>query len=115
SGFIGMEVASVLAQKGIGVTMILRDDRIWKQFFTPQMSAFFDSYYTARHVRFVKQATVAELRGEDVVNAVALGDGRFVGWGMVVAGIGVQPVTDLLAGRGLQIDHGGEANDYQEP
>src|SRR5689334_13799334 len=41
SGFIGMEVASVLSQKGIEVTMILRDDRIWKQFFTPQMSAFF--------------------------------------------------------------------------
>src|SRR5438046_227691 len=45
SGFIGMEVAAVLAQKGLEVTMILRDDRIWKQVFTPQMSSFFESYY----------------------------------------------------------------------
>ena len=67
SGFIGMEVASVLAQKGIEVTMILREDRIWKHFFSPQMSRFFESYYTARRVRFVKKATVKELRGEGAV------------------------------------------------
>src|SRR5690242_7052951 len=35
--FIAMEVASVLAQKGIETTMILREDRIWKRFFTPNM------------------------------------------------------------------------------
>src|SRR5215471_425315 len=28
-GFIGMETASVLAQKGIGTTLVLRDDRIF--------------------------------------------------------------------------------------
>ena len=30
-----MEVAAVLAQKGIGVTMVLNDDRIWKRLFPP--------------------------------------------------------------------------------
>src|SRR5882762_1841919 len=53
-GFIGMEVAAVLAQKGIEITMVLREDRIWKQFFSPRMSSFFESYYSARGVRFVK-------------------------------------------------------------
>src|ERR1700674_3542220 len=42
-GFIGMEVAAVLAQKSIEVTMILSDDRIWKRFFSPQMSSFFEA------------------------------------------------------------------------
>src|SRR5262245_37351174 len=42
SGFIGMEVASVLAQQGVETTMVLRDDRIWKAFFTPRMSEFFE-------------------------------------------------------------------------
>ena len=49
-----MEVSSVLAQKGIDTTMVLPDDRIWKGFFTSPMSRFFEDYYTARGVRFVR-------------------------------------------------------------
>jgi 3-phenylpropionate/trans-cinnamate dioxygenase ferredoxin reductase subunit len=65
-GFIGMETAAVLSQKGIAVTMILKEERIWKQFFTPQMSGFFEGYYQSRGVRFVKNVAVTELRGEAV-------------------------------------------------
>src|SRR6267142_2531609 len=56
-GFIGMEGAAVLSQKGIDVTMILSDDRIWKRLFSAQMSSFFEAYYSARGVRFAKSAT----------------------------------------------------------
>ena len=62
-----MEVASVLAQKGITTTMLMREDRIWKQFFTPAMSRFFESYYRARGVEFLKQAKLTELRGQGAV------------------------------------------------
>src|SRR6202171_618224 len=77
-GFIGMEVAAVLAQKGIAVTMVLHDDRIWKQFFTPAMSKFFEDYYVSRDVRFVKRANIAELRGNGTVKSVALESGESV-------------------------------------
>jgi NADPH-dependent 2,4-dienoyl-CoA reductase/sulfur reductase-like enzyme len=43
-GFIGMEVAAVLAQKDIEVTMILNDDRVFKRLFSPEMSNFFEKY-----------------------------------------------------------------------
>jgi NADPH-dependent 2,4-dienoyl-CoA reductase/sulfur reductase-like enzyme len=33
-GFIAMEVAAVLAQKGIEVTMVLREERIWSRIFS---------------------------------------------------------------------------------
>src|SRR5437764_635197 len=46
-GFIGMEVASVLAQKNIQTTLVIREDRVWSRVFTPVMSAFFEQYYTA--------------------------------------------------------------------
>jgi hypothetical protein len=36
AGFIGMEVASVLAQKGVSTTMLLGEDRIWKRFSRPR-------------------------------------------------------------------------------
>jgi len=114
SGFIGMEVASVLAQKGIAVTMVLREDRIWKKFFTPAMSRFFESYYAARGVQFIKQATVAELRGDGAVSSAALDGDRTVACDLVIAGIGVRPVTELLADSGIEVADGVMVNEYLE-
>jgi NADPH-dependent 2,4-dienoyl-CoA reductase/sulfur reductase-like enzyme len=114
SGFIGMEVASVLAQKGIDVTMILRDDRIWKKFFTPQMSNAFETYYQARRVRFAKNATIKQLRGDRTVDSVVLGDGQSIAAQLVVVGVGVQPVTDFLAGSGIETGDGVMVNEFLE-
>jgi 3-phenylpropionate/trans-cinnamate dioxygenase ferredoxin reductase component len=61
-GFIAMEVTAVLAQKGIETTMVLPEDRIWKRFFSPTMSQFFEKYYVERGVRFAKNTKVAELK-----------------------------------------------------
>ena len=113
-GFIGMEVAAVLTQKGIEVTMVFPDDRIWKQFFSSEMSRFFEDYYTGRGVRFIRGATVQELRGEGTVSSVVLGDGRAVATEMVVAGIGVRPATDFLANSGIELADGVMVNEYLE-
>jgi NADPH-dependent 2,4-dienoyl-CoA reductase/sulfur reductase-like enzyme len=111
-GFIGMEVAAVLAQKGTEVTMILSEDRIWKRFFSPQMSAFFESYYAERGVRFVKSARIEEFRGSGTVSSISLADGRPVLCQMVVAGIGVIPVTEFLANSGIAVQDGVMVNEY---
>ena len=113
-GFIGMEVAAVLTQKGIEVTMVLNEDRIWKKFFTPQMSHFFENHYTGRGVRFIKAASVTELLGDGAVNSAVLKDGQTIACEMVVAGIGVHPVTDLLAGSGIEVEDGVIVNEYLE-
>ncbi len=113
-GFIGMEVASVLAQKQIATTLLVREDRIWKRFFTPGMSRFFEGYYEGRGVRLVKQAEVKEVRGRGGVESVALGDGRTMGCEMVVAGLGAEPVTELAAGAGIAVDDGVVVNEYLE-
>ena len=111
-GFIAMEVASVLAQKSIAVAMVLNEDRIWKRFFSPQMSSFFESYYAARGVRFVKSATVTELRGDGAVNSVVLADGQAIACEMVVVGIGVVPLTDMLVNSGIELGDGVTVNEY---
>jgi NADPH-dependent 2,4-dienoyl-CoA reductase/sulfur reductase-like enzyme len=111
-GFIAMEVASVLAQKGTAITMVLSEDRIWKRFFSAQMSTFFESYYAARGVRFVKNATVTQLRGDGAVNSVVLRDGQEIGCEMVVAGIGVVPATEVLVNSGIELGDGVRVNEY---
>ena len=112
--FIGMEVASVLAQKKIETTMVLREDRIWKQFFSPEMSRFFETYYAARGVRFQKTASIAGIQGTGAVNGVTLTTGQSLPCDMVVAGIGVRPATDFLASSGIELKDGVMVNQYLE-
>src|SRR4030095_2681504 len=111
-GFIGMEVAAVLAQKGIRVTMVLHDERIWKRFFSPQMSEFFESYYSDRDIRCMKSTTIRKLRGKCVVRELVTVGGQIVPCEMVVAGIGVTPVIEMLANNGLELQDGVMVNEY---
>lgn len=113
-GFIAMEVAAVLAQKSIDVTMVLREERIWSRIFTPQMSNFFESYYEAKGVRIIKSATVTELRGSRTVDTVVLAGAPPIPCDLVVAGIGAEPVTDIFAGGDINMGDGVLVNEYLE-
>lgn len=114
-GFIAMEVTSVLAQKGIETTMVLPEDRIWKRFFTAPMSRFFEDYYTARGVRFAKNTKVAKLTGGGGgAESAITQNGDTLGCDMVVAGIGVSPVTEPLINSGIDVADGVVVNEYLE-
>jgi NADPH-dependent 2,4-dienoyl-CoA reductase/sulfur reductase-like enzyme len=113
-GFIAMEVSSVLAQKGIETTMVLPHDRIWKRFFTPSMSNFFENYYTARGARFAKNIRVAELTGTDDVQSAVLENGETVRCDMVVAGIGVKAATEPLLNSDIELADGILVNEFLE-
>jgi NADPH-dependent 2,4-dienoyl-CoA reductase/sulfur reductase-like enzyme len=113
-GFIAMEVASVLAQKGIETTMVVPGDRIWKRLFTAPMSQFFEDYFTARGVRFAKNNKVVKLNGAGTVESAGLQSGEIAPCDMVVAGIGVKPVTEPLANSGIEVADGVVVNEYLE-
>ncbi len=113
-GFIAMEVASVLTQRRIQVVMVLREDRIWQHFFSPEMSGFFERYYTDRGVRLIRKAEVAELRGNGMVREAVLKGGETIPCAMVVAGIGVVPATEMLTNSGIEIGDGVMVNEYLE-
>ena len=98
--FIGMEVAAVLAQKGIAVRTVWRDERLGKRLFTPAMSRWFEDYYVQRGVELVRNAQPPDLRGRD-------GD-------LVVAGIGVEPVTEPFGASGIEVQDGLSVNEYLE-
>jgi NADPH-dependent 2,4-dienoyl-CoA reductase/sulfur reductase-like enzyme len=111
-GFIGMEVATVFAQKGIEVVMVLNDDRLFKRLFSPEMSSFFESYYADRGVRLIKSMTITEFRGDVAVNSAVLKDGQTVPSDLVVAGIGVQPAIEVVTNSGLDLGDGIIVNEY---
>ena len=112
-GFIGMEVASVLAQKNIETTLVIREDRVCSRVFSPEISAFFDNYYSSRGVHIVKNTGVTALNGAGSVQAAKLSDGQQVACDLVVAGIGVSPTTDTFE-HGLRVENGSVVNEFLE-
>jgi NADPH-dependent 2,4-dienoyl-CoA reductase/sulfur reductase-like enzyme len=113
-GFIGMEVAAVLAQKNIETTLILREDRVWNRLFTAPMSEFFECYYVSRGIQLLKGERVSRLEGKDRVSGAALSSGRKIPCDLVVAGIGATPVSELFTNSGLTVENGVAVNEYLE-
>jgi NADPH-dependent 2,4-dienoyl-CoA reductase/sulfur reductase-like enzyme len=111
-GFIGMEVAAVLAQKGIEVAMVVNDDRVFKRLFSPEMSSFFETYYATKGVRLIKSMSVTEFRGDASVKSAMLRDAQVIHCDLVVAGIGVKPGIDVVTNSGLDVGDGILVNEY---
>lgn len=110
ASFIGMEVASQSAQQGRETAMIFPQDRVWKSFFTPEMSRFFEKYYQDRGVLLARGAQVAGMGA----GAVSLSNGVKLDADLVVAGVGVAPVTDIAEAAGLRVDNGILVNEFLE-
>lgn len=108
-----MEVASVLAQKKIETTLVIREERVWKRVFTPQISEFFERYYAARGVRLIKNESVTTIQKGSPMQAALL-SGKTIECDMVVAGVGAAPVTELFASSGLGVENGITVNEYLE-
>jgi NADPH-dependent 2,4-dienoyl-CoA reductase/sulfur reductase-like enzyme len=113
-GFIGMEVAAVLAQKNIETTLILREDRVWNRVFTAPMSEFFERYYVSRGIQLLKGEWVSRLEGKDRISGAVLSSGRKIPCDLVVAGIGAIPVSELFTNSGLTAENGVVVNEYLE-
>lgn len=113
-GFIGMEVASVLAQKKIETTLIVPEERVWSRVFTPAMSEFFEHYYAARGVRLLFGQTVVRMEHTELRSVVVLASGERIGCDLAVAGVGAEPVTELFQGSSLEVDNGIVVNEFLE-
>ncbi len=113
-GFIGMEVAAVLAQRGLETTLVFPGQRVWERFFTPEMSAFFEQYYRDRGVHITAGQSVAAFEHAAGKDTAVTASGRRLPADLFVAGVGVTPATGLFAGTALALDNGIVVNEYLE-
>ena len=114
SGFIGMEVASVLASHGVRTTMVFPDDRVWKRLFTPPVSNFFERHFVDRGVTIVKKEKVVAFAHKNRECQVVLASGNEVPTDFIVAGIGVTPAVELFQRTPLETDDGIKVNEFLE-
>lgn len=108
-GFIGLELAENMAERGLNVTVIERAPQILAPL-DPEMAAIVTQRLRDHGVSVITQANTVDIR-ED---AVELSDGRIIYSDIVVAAIGVRPANELAEAAGLEIgERGGIKVDEQ--
>jgi 3-phenylpropionate/trans-cinnamate dioxygenase ferredoxin reductase subunit len=106
AGFIGMEVAATLTQKGVACTVIEMAPRIWPALVPEPTATFIQRYFESKGVRFLLNTGVEALEGDGRVQSVITSNGTSIPADLVVAGVGAALNVELAENAGLQIDRG---------
>jgi len=106
AGYIGLEVAAVMRQIGLAVTVIEMADRVMSRVVSPQVSAFYHAEHVARGVKLELSTSLKAFVGEDKVTAVEVDDGRSFDADLVIVGVGILPNTALAEAAGLSVSNG---------
>uniref|UniRef100_A0A8C2X9R6 Apoptosis inducing factor mitochondria associated 4 n=1 Tax=Cyclopterus lumpus TaxID=8103 RepID=A0A8C2X9R6_CYCLU len=105
SSFIGMEVASYLSNKAASVAVIGTSRYPYERSLGPEIGKMSLHMLEEQNVKFYMNDGVTEIQGEDgKVKGVVLKSGRVLEADVVIAGIGVIPNSDFLAGSELEVD-----------
>jgi 3-phenylpropionate/trans-cinnamate dioxygenase ferredoxin reductase subunit len=106
AGYIGLEVAAVLRQRGLDVTVLEAASRVMPRTVSPEISAIYEGYHRAAGVDIRHGAAVSALHGAERVGTVETADGRSFPCDVVIVGIGIVPNVELAAAAGLPCNDG---------
>ena len=112
AGFIGMEVAASLTQKGVRVSVIEALPRIWARFADTTLASFVQEYCVQKGVTFSTNEVVTEIRGKDRSSAVVTKSGKEIPCDFVCIGVGIVPNVELAQQAGLKVDNGIVVDEY---
>jgi 3-phenylpropionate/trans-cinnamate dioxygenase ferredoxin reductase subunit len=101
AGLIGLEAAATAARAGVEVTVIEAAPRPLAGVLGPRAAAWLTALHRANGVAVRVGTTVTAARGTGLVEELELADGTRIPCAHVLAGVGVHPATEWLAGSGL--------------
>lgn len=105
-GYVGLEVAAVLASLGKHPTVIEAQDRLLKRVAGPDVSQYFTDLHRNGGVEILLGTSVAGLVGETKIEGVALGDGRLVPADLALMAVGGAACAEIAAGAGVACQDG---------
>jgi 3-phenylpropionate/trans-cinnamate dioxygenase ferredoxin reductase component len=111
-GFIGSEVAASLRQKGLDVIAIEPAKTPLFRVLGEAVGQRIADLHRTHGVRAIFEDTVAAFEGRQRVARVITKSGLRLECDFVVAGIGIEPVVDILEGSGIQVDNGVVVDQY---
>uniref|UniRef100_A0A8D0D2R3 Apoptosis inducing factor mitochondria associated 4 n=1 Tax=Sander lucioperca TaxID=283035 RepID=A0A8D0D2R3_SANLU len=105
ASFIGMEVASYLSGKAASVAVVGTSRYPYERSLGPEIGKMCVQMLEEENVKFYMNDGVTEIQGENgKVKWVVLKTGIVLEADVVIAGIGVIPNSDFLAGSKLEVD-----------
>jgi NADPH-dependent 2,4-dienoyl-CoA reductase/sulfur reductase-like enzyme/rhodanese-related sulfurtransferase len=111
AGFIGLEVAEALINRGLDVTMVEMANQIMPGILDEDIARFAQIHMEDNDVELVLGETVTALEGGDQVDTVVT-DKQKIAADFVVIGVGTRPNDDLARAAGLQCNRGIVVNEY---
>jgi 3-phenylpropionate/trans-cinnamate dioxygenase ferredoxin reductase subunit len=111
-GFIGSEVAASLRQSGVNVVVVDRNKVPLRRVLGEEVGRVIEGIHRDHEATLIFEDTVAAFEGADRVERVVTQGGRRIECDFVVVGLGVEPVTELLADTGAEIDNGSAVDEF---
>jgi 3-phenylpropionate/trans-cinnamate dioxygenase ferredoxin reductase component len=105
-GFIGSEVAASLRHHGVEVTVIEPFKTPLQRVLGEQIGQVFADLHREHGVRMLFEQSVTAFEGTHRVQRVVTNIDRRIECDFVVVGVGVEPVTDIMADSGAKIENG---------
>ena len=112
-GYIGLEVAAVIASSGLEVSVIEMEERILQRVTTAEMSAFYQDIHEQQGVKIMVNTRAIGFEGDTSVTALVVheqgheqGLERRIETDLVIIGIGIQPNVELAEAAGIDCDNG---------
>ena len=105
-GFIGSEVAASLRQSGVDVAVVDRNKAPLRRVLGEEVGRVMEGIHRDHGAMLIFEDTVAAFEGTGRVEWVTTQRGRRIECDFVVVGLGIEPVTEILAGTSAEIDNG---------
>jgi 3-phenylpropionate/trans-cinnamate dioxygenase ferredoxin reductase component len=105
-GFIGAELAAALALNNKRVNMIFPEAAICARLLPIELARMLNRYYEDRGVTLLSGRKPSGITLEDHICGVHLENGHMFPSDGVVAGIGIEPNTELPVAAGFEVDDG---------
>jgi phenylglyoxylate dehydrogenase epsilon subunit len=106
AGLIGMHAAENLAKAGARVTILEREPHVLPGYFDGEAAAMIARAFAANGVRVRTGSEAVRVEPAARGCRVVVDSGEALDCDLLVVGVGVAPVTDFLAGSGVDVDRG---------
>jgi NADPH-dependent 2,4-dienoyl-CoA reductase/sulfur reductase-like enzyme len=111
-GFIGMELAASLTQRGVQVTLIEAGLHIWARFADAALAGAIQAHCEQKGVVIHTGERAREIRGNSRATSVVTMSGKDLPCDFVCIGTGIVPNIELAQDAGLAVDDGIVVNEY---
>lgn len=112
--FIGFEMADLLRQKNIDVSMVFNTEHCWEPVLDPASGRLVENILEQGGVKIYGSSEIKEIQGEDGVAKVVLKNGTELPCDMLIFGVGVFCPHEWLKQAGVGLKRGIITNEFLE-